>query len=523
MKKTSVPPIGGCVAVAHCVALCLALLFAGGVAADEIVPTPRAIALPATATNRPYLAAAMAQEPVNLATRGYVEEEFLLSGNANVYDWVAAAGTAGSAVQVRRPHLPYTTRVLLRRPLDAKRFSGRVIVEMLDDAGQGESAPLWGLSQEHFLRQGDAWIGLTLRPDALATLRRFDPLRYAKVGFAPRAAGDCTAAAAAAAAAPATAGAAQAEAGLAWDVVAQLGALLRSSSKENPLAAFTLKRVIAAGYSQSGTDLVTYINALHAPLRLGGGGPVFDGYLVAAPAVAAAPLNACAVALPADDPRRRIGVRDVPVVAVLTQTDVDRVPALRRPDGDVPANYRGYEIAGAAHAGPYPAGLSTATDLAIAGLAAAPAPAEICNEAPGNFPAGLAFNAIWMQFDDLLARGMPMQNATPLQTDAAGRPALDAQGNALGGLRLPQIAVPVAAYTGHSTPKRAAPDNQRVCGVTGSMRRLDSAELKALYGSRAEYLRRYNAAVDQAVADRWLVPADAAAVKSLAARTPLSF
>jgi hypothetical protein len=55
------------------------------------------------------------------------------------------------------------------------------------------------------------------------------------------------------------------------------------------------------------------------------------------------------------------------------------------------------------------------------------------------------------------------------------------------------------------------------------MRRLDSAELKALYGSRTEYLRRYNAAVDQAVTDRWLVPADAAALKSLAARTPLSF
>jgi len=209
---------------------------------------------------------------------------------------------------------------------------------------------------------------------------------------------------------------------------------------------------------------------------------------------------------------------------VLTQTDIDTVPALRRPDGDAPAvNYRGYEIAGAGHAGPYPAGLSAAADLAIAGVAAAPAPAEVCNEAPGNFPAGLAFNAIWMQFDDLLARGMPMQNATPLQTDAAGRPALDAQGNALGGVRLPQIAVPLAAYAGHSTPKRAAPDSQRLCGITGSMRRLDSAELKALYGSRAEYLRRYNAAVDQAVTDRWLVPADAAALKSLAARTPLSF
>ncbi|MEP7311942.1 MAG: alpha/beta hydrolase domain-containing protein, partial [Pseudomonadota bacterium] len=441
------------------------------------------------------------------AARGYTEEEFLVSGTANAYDWPAVA-TPGVPLQIRQAHLPYTTRLLLRRPVDARRFSGRVIFELLDAEGQGEAAPLWGLSFEHFLRQGDVWVGLTLRPDALATLRRFDPLRYAMVTFAPRT-GDC---------------AAPGEAGLAFDIVAQAGALLRSSSKENPLGNFVVRRVLAAGYSQSGADLITYINALHAPLRLGDGRPVFDGYLVAAPAATPAPLSACAAPLSTEDARRRIGPRDVPVVTVLTQSDIDLVPALRRADSDEANDvYRTYEIAGAAHGGPHAAGLVAVADLAIAGLAPPPAPAELCSNAPGNFPAGLALNALWMQFDDLLLRVMPMQHAPPLQTDAAGKLTLDAQGNALGGVRLPQLAVPLAVYSGYSTPKNAAPASQSLCALAGSMRRLDSAELKALYGNRAEYLRRFNAAVDQDVTDRWLVPADAAAVKALAARTPLAF
>ena len=56
----------------------------------------------------------------DLSKVGYVEEEFLVSGNANVYDW-AADGT----VSVKTPNAPYTTRVLVRRP--STRFSGTVV------------------------------------------------------------------------------------------------------------------------------------------------------------------------------------------------------------------------------------------------------------------------------------------------------------------------------------------------------------------------------------------------------------
>ncbi|MEO6368408.1 MAG: alpha/beta hydrolase domain-containing protein, partial [Steroidobacteraceae bacterium] len=137
--------------------------------AAELVPTPRALIVPASATNRPFLAAAQAQQPVDLAARGYVESELLVSGYANVYDW-AEAGSA-AAVAVRNADVPYTTRILVRRPLDARKFSGRVVVELLNPAGHYDVAPLWGLSYEYFLRRGDAWVGVTVKPSALATLQ----------------------------------------------------------------------------------------------------------------------------------------------------------------------------------------------------------------------------------------------------------------------------------------------------------------------------------------------------------------
>jgi hypothetical protein len=42
-----------------------------------------------TETNFPMLAAHRVQAKVDLPKLGYVEEEFIVSGTANVYDWLA--------------------------------------------------------------------------------------------------------------------------------------------------------------------------------------------------------------------------------------------------------------------------------------------------------------------------------------------------------------------------------------------------------------------------------------------------
>ena len=340
-------------------------------------------------------------------------------------------------------------------------------------------------------------------------MQKFDPVRYGALGFAFRQPEGC-------------ADPKDAENGLAWDAIAQTGALLRSSSKENPLLDLNPQRLIAAGYSQTGGYITTFANAMHARLRLGNGAPIFDGYLNAAGNMVATPIHQCATALPEGDVRRAAMPRDVPFVTVMTESDFNRAPAMRRDDSDAPGDvFRLYEIAGAAHSGPFAAGTPSPTDLTIAGF---DLPAEgLCREPRSDFPLGLAFNAIWQQFDEMLVQKLPMVNIPRIETDASMAPLVDASGNAQGGWRLPQIDVPLARYAGRSTPADGSDRARRVCELTGSMQRFDAARLKALYRDRNEYLRRFNAAVEQAVLERRMVREDADALKLSAARATPAF
>ncbi len=473
----------------------------------QLVSTPRATLVPASETNRPFLAAASALAPVDLAAQGYAEDELLVTGLAGIYEWSpAGVRTAASAGAAR---VPYVTRLLVRRPLDTKRFSGRVIVELLDAPENYDAAPLWGLSSEQFLRSGDAWVGITISARAAATLEKFDSLRYEPLNMANPPA-DCKAAA----------GPDVGDGGLVWDLIAQSGALLRSTSHENPLRNYNPRRVILAGYGQAGAYIGTFINALHANLRLGDGAPIYDGYLSAA-ATGLMPLNPCTAAPAAEEPRA-LAPRTAPVVVVLTQTELRRASAQHRTDSDeLGAVYHQYEIAGAAYSGPYPAGQPAAVDLQIAGLAV---PADdACREPRSDFPLGLAFNAIWQQFDRLLVTGAAMDTVPRIETDSRGEPLLDRLGNVQGGWRLPQIDVPLATYSGRSTPAQNDAGSRALCEITGSMRRFEGPRLKALYKDRNEYIKRFNAAVDQAVADGRLVKEDAAALKAPAVRTLPAF
>lgn len=490
--------------------LALGVLLSGiaPASAARIVPTPRASALPSTATNRPFLGAATSRQPVDLGAAGYVEREYLVSGLAQVHEWAAVG--AGDRVQARGPAQSYATRMLVRRPADAKRFSGRVVVELLSAAGGYDTAPLWGLSSAHFLRSGDVWIGLTVKPAAAVALRRFDPVRYARVDFAVAQSPDCNVEPAGT------------DHGLAWDILAQVGALLRSSSKENPLVDFDVRRLVAAGYAQAGGYVAAYVNIGHDRLRLGNERPVYDAYVDVAGAVGAAPINACAAPLGATDPRREVLPRDVLVITVMTQTDAARTQWMRRADGDAADDlYRLYEIPGMAHAPGSAAGLPSAADARIAGID--PALDAGCADTASTYPAGLAMNAIWQQLDDWLVAGIPLAKLPRLDVAADGAVHVDAFGNAVGGWRLPQLDVPLAVYAATSRARADAPGTQGLCALSGSMRRFEPARLKALYGTRAAYLKRFNAAVDAAAAERRITSADAVAAKAQGVKSAPQF
>ena len=460
--------------------LALALLPATPLAAVEIVATPRAMALAVTASSRAVLAA----PPAELAARAYVEQELVVSGTAALYQWADDVARPATATPQRQR---YAVRMLLRRPQAASQASGRVIVELLDVGNTTEAAPLWTLSGPRLMTQGDVWVGISVQRSALDALRRANASRYAALAALP-------AAGCAAPGAP----------GSSWDAIAQVGALLRSSSRENPLAAFKVHQLIAAGQGQAASALLTYLNSAHRQQRLGNDAAVFDAFVLMSLSQPAAALNECDALLPAEDPRQRVAAVAEPVVVVMTQADTPWGRQMRLVDADEPLR-RLYEIAAA------PAGAVT-----LAGDSGSP-----CVDAANGFPTGMALNAVWAQLGQLLSDGMPMTPAPRLQRDAATALQLDPRGNALGGLRLPPLSVPLLAYgTGGQARDGSAVAGRR-CALAGSQRRFDSAELKTLYGNRAAWLKTYQAAIAQAVVERWLVEADAAVLRAQAATAPI--
>ena len=260
----------------------------------------RSITSGGTSCRGPFGAADHQLVPQDLRASGYVEEEYLVSGRANVYSWPAP----GPAV-VRTPDAPYTTRVVVRRPAKRSRFSGNVIVEMLNPSNLFDLNIGWALSHEQFMRDGDVWVGITAKPITVAALKAFDPERYESLSFAnplplsdP---GNCTNIQTVVD--PPALRSRETEDGLIWDINSQVGAWLRSGDRANPLASgkgrrrdSLVERAYGFGYSQTGGYLVDYINAIHPRVVQSDGRPMYDGYIVAVAGggfVGAVPINQC--------------------------------------------------------------------------------------------------------------------------------------------------------------------------------------------------------------------------------------
>ena len=137
------------------------------------------------------------------------------------------------------------------------------------------------------------------------------------------------------------------EDGLTWDIIGQVGRLLKAKAPTNPLNQVDVKRLYAQGWSGPGALWLFYISdGFHQRVRMPDGSPIFDGYLVGEPS-GYPRINSSASPIPNDDPRQTVLPRDVPAITLHTWSQ----PAnRRRPDGNaLNDRYRVYEIAGSEH------------------------------------------------------------------------------------------------------------------------------------------------------------------------------
>ena len=482
--------------------------------------------LPVTADSYPFGAADHTMVPQNLSRIGYVEEEYLVSGTANVYTWPAP----GPAV-VRTPNVPYTTRVLVRRPATRGRFSGNVVVEMLNPSNLFDLNIGWAMMNRQIVANGDAWVGITAKPISVVALKNFNPTRYAALSWA----NPLTLSDPANCALPTQADSSRTtENGLVWDMYTQVGAWIRSNAPSNP---FTYRRdrdrgrndrdqgrggdrqggpvqhVYGFGYSQTGGFQYDYINAVQPLVVQTDGKPMYDGYIVAVAGGAFAGLyriNQCEPVPPVADPRYQFKNVGVPIIHVMSQSDYLIGIASRRADSDVfPDQFRHYEMAGAAHATPDELYYAAApADIIKAGVT--PPPLS-CNEGPrSRFPSHIFFDAFLLNLERWVERGIAPPHADPILVQN-GAPVLDAFGNVTGGLRSPFLDVPTSTWFGSST-------GASFCFIAGHEVPFTEAQMHGLYPSHGAYVSAVAKDVRGLVRDRFITKSDGVSLVNAAAK-----
>ena len=389
----------------------------------------------------------------SLEPYGYVEEEYFLSGTARTF-----TGEPRSA--------DYTTRIIVRRPASAKRFNGTVIVEWLNVTAQFEQPPDWYWSHPMILREGFAYVLLSAQAAghccAPLTLKVMDPPRYAPLSHP----GD----------------------DFSFDILSQTVQALKHPQIVDPLGGLPVQRVLAAGHSQSASRLFTYVNTVHPHARL------IDGFYLDAGG---------SKTWPAPPP--------VPVIQVFEEFGFSPTAP------NISHNYRLWEVAGAAHADywvlrhAFDAGDRTLVpqqpqygegweeaEHEVAGNYGYDIEARelVCTYGGNMFPKRYAVDAALYRLDQWVRNGVPAPKVPRAQFDG-GQIARDEHGNALGGLRLPPIDVPVARYVGAS------------CGLFGNTVPFDPATLHDLYPTHQDYVKKMRAATRKAVAAGVLLPEDA--------------
>jgi hypothetical protein len=424
----------------------------------HIVPTPK-VEGPVTGGSRtggPFWAS-----PFYLDKFGYVEEEYFLSGTASDRGLVHA-GHEHTA--------PYKVRILVRRPADPARFNGTAVLEWFNVSLQQEVEHEWPIDFPMLMRDG--YVSASVSAQYLGvqsaspmSLKNWDPQRYGTLQHP----GD----------------------DFSFDIFAQAAQALRSglATGRHPV-----DLVLGTGTSQSCLRLATYISKLAA------GDAVFDGF------------HPTTCPAPADVPDNL-----VPMVWATSEWEAG-LPS--RPDGPL---LRVWEIAGTSHANWWEIRFQGAQgyrdgfaydgttyfpyygwDEDDAGQYGERRPFSN-NVAPARYAFRAAIDVLnrWARdWKDYRAgrlaadRVRPAPAAPRLERDGYSL-RRDGHGNALGGVRLPALEVPVATYRGEFSE-----------GASGSTSAYDRETLAALYESHDDYVAKMRAATDAAVAGGFMVAAD---------------
>jgi hypothetical protein len=484
-----------------CVALAALSLAPSGAAADTL----GGITLPAVdgpIPGTPFNGNAIAFRPLPLNRLGYDEHEYFISGHSNVYDW---APNGNFATTILRSG-DYTTRIVVRKPKNPAKWDGTAVVEIANMSGYGprdgfDYPGVWGNNWREITNAGMAYVGITSKPNIFEQLQRWDPRRYAALSMgnplAPEAQTCGTL--------PSDPGYNPSlsklyENGLIYDAFTQLGALLHSNSTGNPLDS-AAQRVYLTGLSQSANYLKTYERFIAPRSSFDDRSPVYNGYREEGGGLRGAPINQCATPLPSADPQNTIPDRGVPVIELHASADF----AGDRPRPADSSWFRRWEAAGTFHDNTWTFEYAFVDDanflLAMPQLGVVVS-RDVIPHCADTYPPDPQYQDLYdsslRALDRWVRLGIPAPHAPYIQ-DVNGVQVLDQFGNALGGLRLPAVDVPVATY--HTELFEPFPD-------CSHKTRFSDATLHQLYSNHGDYVNKVKQSVRSLVAQGFLTKED---------------
>jgi Alpha/beta hydrolase domain len=427
----------------------------------------------------------------DLGTLGFRQDEYLIEGTAESFTALGELSFDGRWLVGPSGSAEFRTRMLVTAPIDPARFNGTVIVEW-NNVSAGFDIML--ADEPALFELGFAHVGITTQyvgvhghPDASMGLVAWDPERYGTLHHP----GDR----------------------YSFDVYAQAAQLVardRSLGALDPMRGLPVDKLVALGGSQSAGRLATFINAV-AQHR-----PVFDSIVLVTYFGSGAALDTDTVldVRQVDAGEQRLfpagtllrGDLGIPLLVVNSETEVLFHAPVRQSDTD---QYRCWEVAGTAHA-TVPEMTNIFMKLMRDGIAM-PTVAEMSEMPP---MCAIAWKPVMNTALDHLQRwihgGPPPPNQPLIDITGDGVDIVrDDRGIARGGVRLPDVDVPLAAHTGVN-------GLGGMMVLNGASVPYPRASIDAMYRDRDDYLARFDDAAGRAVSAGVLMPSAVAALRVVA-------
>jgi hypothetical protein len=373
----------------------------------------------------------------DLAHFGYVTKEYFVSGTANGQ--------------------PYKTRIVIRKPSDDRKISGLALVESMHPSGNP-----WMFHFTHRYSMTEGHVGVEILTTTPQGIAEANPDRYKSLVV---------------------------QQGQASEIIAQVGALLKSNHPDNPLPG-KIRKMILAGSSASAAVVVNYLPASMVQ-RLADMKPIYDGFM------------------PTSNGTNLRKV-DVPMIQVPTMREVFQGFGPTRVDGDAPGDqFRIYEFAGMAH---------------IDSRDAAAYYPDPCKQPISRYPLAAYMSVALSHFWQWIDKGVVPPHADRFYVDYnmdrdGSLLALDEHGNVKGGIHTTYIDVPAAKFgvpnSGAEPPiknphpfiaARGEAAQNQLCGLANYQITFTPEQMKKLYKDQKTYVAKVMQRYDELVKEGWALP-----------------